>query len=154
MLRHVECGSTAGSLGSLDSVRTAARAVVGCAAASDAFRRRLLTRLLPQMDLSLPPGQLRHLHLPVGKRTMLLSYSQQERSATGRLLVVALHDVEQLVRKVMPSLYSDRDGGSHMNVVDQTGRILYGRPIRESSFTVGVRFPATLYRWRLQVASI
>ena len=39
VLRHVECGSTAGSLGSLDSVRTAARAVVGCEAAGDAIRR-------------------------------------------------------------------------------------------------------------------
>ena len=39
-----------------------------------------------------------------------------------------------------------------MNVVDEEGRIIFGPPLRSGEFTVGVRFPTTLYNWRLQVS--
>ena len=39
-----------------------------------------------------------------------------------------------------------------MNVVDEGGRIIFGPPLRSGEFTVGVRFPTTLYGWRLQVS--
>src|SRR5256885_5013045 len=41
---------------------------------------------------------------------------------------------------------------SRVNVVDEEGRIIFGPPLRSGEFTVGVRFPTTLYNWRLQVS--
>ena len=41
---------------------------------------------------------------------------------------------------------------SRVNVVDEDGRIIFGPPLRSGEFTVGVRFPTTLYGWRLQVS--
>ena len=39
-----------------------------------------------------------------------------------------------------------------MGAVDEEGRIIFGPPLRSGEFTVGVRFPTTLYNWRLQVS--
>jgi len=41
-----------------------------------------------------------------------------------------------------------------VNVVDEEGRIIYGPPLRSGEFTVGVRFPTTLYNWRVQVSPL
>ncbi len=118
----------------------------------DRIRRLVLRRLIGAMDLEPPFEQLRHLHHVVDERDYLLSYWQFLKDSNTPYLVVAWHDVSQLVEHVMPQLYRDRDSGSQMNVVDQEGRILFGKPIGQGSFSVGLRFPTTLYRWRLQVA--
>ncbi len=118
----------------------------------DAFRRVLVHRLIPRMELSTPPvQQLRHLHRLVEGRSYLVSYWQRAH-AGRRYLVVVWHDLERLVKEVMPQLYRDFDRNSRMNVIDQQGRILFGPPIRAGEFTVGRKFPTTLYDWRLQVA--
>ncbi len=118
----------------------------------DRFRRMLLHRLLPHMDLTSPAAdQLRHLHQAYGDQSTLVSYWQ--RSYLGRrYLVVAWHDVPRLIHEIMPRLFRDLDPNSRMNIIDQQGRILFGPPIRAGGFTVGLRFPTTLYSWRLQVA--
>jgi two-component system phosphate regulon sensor histidine kinase PhoR len=118
----------------------------------DAFRRRLITRLLPQMKLGDPIEELRHLHQVLEGQSLLISYWQ--RSYLGqRYLVVAWHDVPRLVHDVMPRLYRDINrGNSRMNVVDEEGRIVFGPPIKGGEFTVGRPFPTTLYNWRLQAA--
>jgi two-component system phosphate regulon sensor histidine kinase PhoR len=41
---------------------------------------------------------------------------------------------------------------SRVNVVDEDGRIIFGPPLRSGEFTVAVRFPTTLYGWRVQVS--
>jgi two-component system phosphate regulon sensor histidine kinase PhoR len=118
----------------------------------DAFRRMLVTRVLPRMDLSGPPvEQLRHLHQAFDDKSFLVSYWQRSH-AGRRFLVVAWHYVPKLVREVMPQLYRDFDRSSRMNVIDEDGRILFGPPIPAGGFTVGLPFPTTLYGWRLQVA--
>ncbi len=118
----------------------------------DVFRRLLLGRLSKQLNLGPPTEELRHLHEVVDDRQYLLSYWQ--RTLVGRrYLVVAWHDVDRLVREVMPSLYRDPDrGDARMNVVDEKGRIVFGPPIKVGKVTVGLPFPTTLYNWRLQVA--
>jgi two-component system, OmpR family, phosphate regulon sensor histidine kinase PhoR len=118
----------------------------------DAFRRLLVTRLLPQMNFAGPIEELRHLHHVVDRQSLLLSYWQ--RSYLGqRYLVVAWHDVPRLVHDVMPRLYRDiNHGNSRMNVVDEEGRIVFGPPIKGGEFTVGRPFPTTLYNWRVQAA--
>ncbi|MEM9694721.1 MAG: HAMP domain-containing sensor histidine kinase [Myxococcota bacterium] len=118
----------------------------------DAFRRRLVHRLLSRMKLDQPPlEQLRHLHTEIDGRSELLSY--WHRTGNGRrYLVVAWHYVDKLVAEVMPKLYPDVDAASRMNVVDARGRILFGEPLVAGNLTVGVNFPTTLYDWRLNVA--
>jgi two-component system phosphate regulon sensor histidine kinase PhoR len=37
-------------------------------------------------------------------------------------------------------------------VLDEDGRIVFGPPLRSGEFTVAVRFPTTLYGWRVQVS--
>jgi two-component system phosphate regulon sensor histidine kinase PhoR len=117
----------------------------------DAFRRMLINRLLPKMELTPPIEQLRHLHQVIDGRSVLLSYWQ--RSHAGRsLLVVAWHEVPKLVHDVMPQLYKDLDRTSRMNVTDEQGRILFGPPLQRGAPAVALPFPTTLYNWRLQVA--
>src|SRR4029077_15701680 len=82
-----------------------------------------------------------------------------------RYLVVAWHDIGRIVRETLPTLSSDSPGAAHeptpaaptrrpsrVNVGDEEGRIIYGPPLRTGEFTVGVRFPTTLYNWRVQVS--
>ncbi len=127
----------------------------------EAFRRLLTVRLLGDMDLgSTPPDELRHLHREYGHQSYLVSYWQ--RVAQGRrYVVVAWHDIGRIVRETLPMLYNEPSAqnpsvrvssASRVNVVDEEGRIIYGPPVRSGEFTVGVRFPTTLYNWRVQVS--
>lgn len=118
----------------------------------DAFRRLLISRLLPQMNFSGNTEELRHLHQVIDQQSLLVSYWQ--RSYLGkRYLIVAWHYVPRLVHEIMPRLYRDLDRGpSRMNVIDEEGRIVFGPPIKGGEFTVGRPFPTTLYNWRLQMA--
>jgi two-component system phosphate regulon sensor histidine kinase PhoR len=117
----------------------------------DAFRRVLVTRLLPQMNTAGNIEELRHLHHVLDGQSYLVSYWQ--RAYLGRrYMVVAWHDVRRVVHDILPRLYRDIDPGSRMNVIDEEGRIVFGPPIKGGEFTVGRPFPTTLYNWQLQVA--
>ncbi len=118
----------------------------------DTFRRLLVTRLFPQMNLGGTSEELRHLHHVIEGQSMLISYWQRAH-LDRRYLIVAWHDVPRLVHDVMPRLYRDVGrGNSRMNVVDEEGRIVFGPPIKGGEFTVGRPFPTTLYNWRVQAA--
>jgi two-component system phosphate regulon sensor histidine kinase PhoR len=117
----------------------------------DSFRRMLVSRMLPQMDLAEPIEQLRHLHQAFDEQSFLVSYFQRVH-AGERYLVVLWHEVAKLVHEVMPQLYRDLDRSSRMNVVDEQGRILFGPPLQAGAPAVSLQFPTTLYNWRLQVA--
>lgn len=118
----------------------------------DAFRRLLVFRLIPAMDLDATPREtLRHLHREVDGKSYLVSYWQRLH-AGRRYLVVAWHYVDKLVAEVMPKIYREQDTSSRMNVVDHQGQILFGPPIEAGPTTVGENFPTTLYNWRLNVA--
>jgi len=127
----------------------------------EAFRRRLVARMVGDMDrAAMPEGELRHLHKVYGGQSYLLSY--WERTWNGRrYFLVAWHDIGRIVKYALPSLYAETPGSganqapapaSRVNVVDEEGRIIFGPPLRSGQFTVGVRFPTTLYDWRLQVS--
>ncbi len=125
----------------------------------EAFRRLLVNKIVPDMELGTDPkDQLRHLHREYGPQGYLLSYWQRTWQGQS-YLIVAWHDIGRLVKDTLPALYSDRaqlldtkSQPSRVNVVDEEGRIIYGPPLRSGEFTVGVRFPTTLYNWRLQVS--
>jgi two-component system, OmpR family, phosphate regulon sensor histidine kinase PhoR len=139
----------------LDDARTVlafASRAGGALAEEEAFRRLLVQRMIPDMELSKQaPDELRHLHHEYRGQSYLVSYWQ--RVVEGRsYLVVAWHDIGRIVKEAMPALFSESAAPSRVNVVDEDGRIIYGPPLRSGAFTVGVRFPTTLYGWRVQVS--
>ncbi|MDP9035471.1 MAG: HAMP domain-containing histidine kinase [Myxococcota bacterium] len=128
----------------------------------EAFRRLLVERMCGDMELGKQePDELRHLHRQYRGQSYLLSYWQRVVGTEGvsadsqrghRYLVVAWHDVGRVVKDTMPALFSEAATPSRVNVVDEDGRIIYGPPLRTGEFTVAVRFPTTLYGWRVQVS--
>ncbi|MBX3219546.1 MAG: HAMP domain-containing histidine kinase [Labilithrix sp.] len=154
----------------LDESRTVlafASRASGAFAEEEGFRRLLTERIAPDMELGgKAPEQLRHLHREYAAQSYLLSYWQRAHGGR-RYLVVAWHDIGRLVRETLPTLTSDPPSAAHeptpashppsasrVNVIDEEGRIIYGPPLRTSEFTVGVRFPTTLYNWRVQVSPL
>jgi two-component system phosphate regulon sensor histidine kinase PhoR len=135
-------------------VRAFASRATGAWADDEAFRRLVVSRMLQDMDLDKEPrDQLRHLHKEYGGQSYLVSYWQRQ-DAGKMWLVVAWHDIGRIVKDTLPMLYGEGPAGpaSRVNVVDEEGRIIYGPPLRSGEFTVGVRFPTTLYNWRVQVS--
>jgi two-component system phosphate regulon sensor histidine kinase PhoR len=65
---------------------------------------------------------------------------------------VAWHDIGRIVKDTMPALFAEGASPARVNVVDEDGRIIFGPPLRSGQFTVAVRFPTTLYGWRVQVS--
>jgi two-component system phosphate regulon sensor histidine kinase PhoR len=124
----------------------------GVFAEEEAFRRLIVGRMRGDMELGQdPPEQLHHLHHEYRGQSYLVSYWQ--RVVEGRrFLVVAWHDIGRIVKDTMPTLFSEALAPSRVNVVDEDGRIVFGPPLRSGEFTVAVRFPTTLYGWRVQVS--
>jgi two-component system phosphate regulon sensor histidine kinase PhoR len=124
----------------------------GAFAEEEAFRRLLVEHMCADMELAKQaPDELRHLHHEYRGQSYLVSYWR--RSVEGRrYLVVAWHDVGRIVKDTMPTLFSEAATPSRVNVLDEEGRIVYGPPLRSGEFTVAVRFPTTLYGWRVQVS--
>jgi two-component system phosphate regulon sensor histidine kinase PhoR len=150
----------------LDEARTVlafASRAGGAFAEEETFRRLLVQHMCDDMELAKqPPDELRHLHHEYRGQSYLISYWQRvlaplpgEDEGTGpprRYLVVAWHDIGRIVKDTMPALFSEATSPSRVNVVDEDGRIIFGPPLRSGEFTVGVRFPTTLYGWRVQVS--
>jgi two-component system phosphate regulon sensor histidine kinase PhoR len=127
----------------------------GAFAEEEAFRRLLVQRMCGDMELAKQaPDELRHLHHEYHGQPYLVSYWQ--RVVDGRrYVVVAWHDVGRIIKDMMPALFSESPTPSRVNVLDESGRIIYpmsGPPLRSGAFTVAVPFPTTLYGWRVQVA--
>ncbi len=121
---------------------------------AERFRRTLIHVLMPELELSRQPRkQLRHLHKSHEGHSYLVSYWQRE-SHGRRYLLLAWHDVPRIVHDLFPSVYSERDQHSRVNVVDADGRIVFGPPLSRGGFTIGRRFETTLYKWRVNVTLI
>lgn len=150
----------------LDDSRTVlafASRASGAFAEEEGFRRLLTQRIVDDMEVATqPPDELRHLHREYASQSYLLSYWQRVHGGR-RYLIVAWHDIGRIVRETLPTLTSDPPSAAHepthsssaasrVNVIDEEGRIIYGPPLRTGEFTVGVRFPTTLYNWRVQVS--
>src|SRR4051812_26716019 len=156
----------------LDESRTVlafASRATGALAEEEGFRRLLVDRMVSDMELGAQaPDELRHLHREYAQQSYLLSYWQRVHEGK-RYLVVAWHDIGRIVREALPTNMGPRvsagdesrpkdeaakSAASRVNVVDEEGRIIYGPPLRTGEFTVGVRFPTTLYGWRVQVSPL
>jgi len=154
----------------LDDARTVvsfASRATGALAEEESFRRLLINRMIGDMQLGDQPNdELHHLHRDYGQQSYLVSYWQRVHH-DRRYLIVAWHDIGRIVRDTLPALYADmanvisRDSTTpptgttnRVNVVDEKGGIIYGPTLRSGEFTVAVRFPTTLYNWRVQVSPL
>ena len=116
------------------------------------FLRLFRKHIAPELDIGeLEPEQLRHLHTTVNGTSYLVSYMIT--SYEGQTFVVAAHhDTGYIVREEFPRLVSSEEGGAYLNVVDEDSRRIFGDKMAQvADYLVGLRFPTTLYRWRLQV---
>jgi two-component system phosphate regulon sensor histidine kinase PhoR len=128
--------------------------------ADDGFRAMLLRRILPDLEVAtLPLSEIKHLHRAYDGTFVLLTYWRAiEALPDGRQaerLVLVRHDLEAIARELLPQVVPDPgspDPTSRVNVVDDDGKVVFGPPLNKSDLLVAVRFPTTLYAWRLQVA--
>lgn len=119
-----------------------------------AFLRVFRQELLKSLELDSPePRVLRHLHQDVGDQSYLLSYKAYSTLAGQLTYIVAHHDPQYLVEEVFPVMFASEETTPRYNVVDENNRVVFGPDLSEVGvYTVGYRFPSTLYGWRLQVA--
>jgi two-component system phosphate regulon sensor histidine kinase PhoR len=118
----------------------------------DAFRRLLIYRILPSLELTRPPiDELRHLHKVFDGQSYLISYWQRQ-VGDKRYLIAAWHEVPRIVHELFPRVFADPSFHTRVHVVDEEGRTVFGSPIRGTEYTVGRPFQTTLYSWNLQVA--
>jgi two-component system phosphate regulon sensor histidine kinase PhoR len=96
--------------------------------------------------------QLRHLHIELNGTSYLLSYMNI--AYEGHVYTaVAHHDVGYIVREDFAKLFVSEVARAHFNVVDDDNKRIYGESLSKvADYLVGMRFPTTLYRFRLQVA--
>jgi two-component system phosphate regulon sensor histidine kinase PhoR len=121
--------------------------------ASDAdareFRAFFLRSILPllQLDQDAPDAH-RHLHRAVDGRPTFVSSIARE--VDGRRHYVVLEgDLAYVRSTLLPGLFDDPAERGRFNIVDEDGRAVVGRALGGGDFVVSLRFPSTLYGWRL-----
>lgn len=119
-----------------------------------AFLRVFRQDLVQALDLdSAEPNQLRHVHRHVDGKSYLLSYKAYSTVPEGVTYIVAYHDPQHFVDEVFPTMFASDETTPLYNIVDENNQIVYGPDLSEAGvYTVGHRFPRTLYEWRFQVA--
>lgn len=118
-----------------------------------AFLHRFRKYIAPELPLAeAPVGQLRHLHANVDGTSFLISFMRVVYDSQFFVLV-AHHDTGYIVREEFPRLFANEEARAYFNIVDDDGRRVFGDSLAKvADYLVGLRFPTTLYRWRLQVA--
>jgi len=137
----------------IDEVGTVlGHAGAGSAPRREAFRKVLLERVLPDLELERQrTGRLKHLHRTYAGKSYLLSY--EARVHRGRRYYVLAHHDTGKVREQLAQLFATDEGKRSYNIVDEDNRRVYGPSLAGAGdYLVGARFPTTLYGWRLQVA--
>ncbi|MEM9074253.1 MAG: HAMP domain-containing sensor histidine kinase [Myxococcota bacterium] len=119
----------------------------------DEFLKVLEERMLPELELGrLRVGRLMHLHRTYAGRNYLFS-CKAFRHQGRRLYAVAHHDTAYIVREELTELFATDEGKRQYNVVNEDNRRVFGPSLANAGdYLVGLRFPTTLYNWRLQLA--
>jgi two-component system phosphate regulon sensor histidine kinase PhoR len=117
------------------------------------FRALFLRRMLPELHLSdEAPGGHKHLHEVFDGQSVMVSYLTRE-VAGRRYFVVLQADLDYVRSHVLRNLFDDPSARGRFNVVDEDGRLVFGKPlVGAGDYIVSRRFPTTLYKWRLSVA--
>lgn len=118
------------------------------------FLRVFRQYLVKSLDLSSSDPRLsRHVHQQVDGESYLVSYKAHSTLAGQLTYIVAHHDTAYLVDEVFPTMFAGDEETTRYNVVDESNQVVFGPDLSDvSTYTVGHRFPTTLYEWRLQVA--
>ena len=119
-----------------------------------AFLRAFRQDLVESLDLSAPDSDVvRHLHQRVEDESYLLSYRAHSTLAGAVTYIVVHHDTDYLVNEVFPVMFASEETAPQYNIIDDGNEVLFGPDLSSVNvYTVGLRFPQTLYGWRLQVA--
>jgi two-component system phosphate regulon sensor histidine kinase PhoR len=117
------------------------------------FLRLFRTRFAKQLEvIDLGANQLRHLHTVDDGVSYLFSYKLLYFEGET-YLVVAHHDTGYIIREELPRLFANEEARGQFNVIDDDNKRIYGEGLADAGdYIVGLRFPTTFYRWRLQVA--
>ncbi|KPK11321.1 MAG: hypothetical protein AMJ62_16295 [Myxococcales bacterium SG8_38] len=119
-----------------------------------AFLRVFRQDLVNSLQLDSPePLQVRHVHQQIAGESYLLSYKAYSTLPGQVTYIVAYHDPQYLVDEVFPDMFVTDETTPLYNIVDESNQIVFGPDLSEAGvYTVGHRFPRTLYGWRFQVA--
>ncbi|MDP3276384.1 MAG: HAMP domain-containing sensor histidine kinase [Deltaproteobacteria bacterium] len=118
-------------------------------ASARAFLSKFSDEIRPLLHLSdTRPDAHNHLHHLVRGEEVFVSSLTRE-VAGRRHYVILQGDVTYLREHLLPSLFDDSVGQGRFSVVDQDGRTIVGRALGGGDFVVTLRFPSTVYRWRL-----
>lgn len=99
-----------------------------------------------------PPGGHSHWHGYVEGEAVLVSFMTR-RHIGRRFHVVLETDLDYVRREVFPTLFDDPAARVRFNVTDEGNHVVYGRALSGAGeFLVSMRFPTTLYKWRMAVA--
>lgn len=136
-----------------DQVGRVLRAVARYEEDRGRFARLFESRVRRELRLAeQAPGGHHHWHGRVDGEAVLVSFFTRER-AGRRYHVVLETDLEYVRREVLPTLFDDPAARARFNVTDEENRVVYGRALSGAGeFLVSMRFPTTLYKWRLAVA--
>lgn len=119
-----------------------------------AFLRVFRQKLVDSLELDSPePNRPRHVHQQIEGKSYLLSYKAYSTLPEQHTYIVAYHDPQYLVDEVFPDMFVTDETTPLYNIVDESNQIVFGPDLSEAGvYTVGHRFPRTLYGWRFQVA--
>lgn len=117
------------------------------------FTRLFEQRIVQELRLSeLSPGGHHHWHGRIDGEPVLVSFLTRQRGGR-RYHVVLETDLDYVRREVLPTLFDDPAARARFNVTDEDNHVVYGRALSGAGeFLVSMRFPTTLYKWRLAVA--
>ncbi len=117
------------------------------------FYKIFMERVVPDLQLERQrAGRLTHLHRSYAGKNYLISY-RVRRYKGRRYYLVAQHDTSYIVREQFPSLFATDEAKRQYNIVDENNHRVYGPNLATAGdYLFGLRFPTTLYGWRLQVA--
>ncbi|MCB9557316.1 MAG: HAMP domain-containing histidine kinase [Deltaproteobacteria bacterium] len=117
------------------------------------FSKVLFSKMIPEIEpANLPPDQHRHLHTTHNGKTYLLSYIRRVAAGEEYFVILSIN-MRHLVEDVFVEEFRAVAGSRNVAVIDENGRVLFGRPVPITDALVfDERFPTTLYKWRLQVA--
>ncbi len=120
---------------------------------AERLRSLVLERAVPDLELETQrTGRLKHLHRRYDDRSVLVA-SRAQRIRGRKVYYVALHDMGAIVDGQVAGLFASEEGKRQYNVVDRDNRRVYGPSLAGAGdYLVGLRFPTTLYNWRLQIA--
>lgn len=94
----------------------------------------------------------RHLHRKYGSQNYLISYISTI-WMDERYTICLVNDLDFIVRSLFPDVFAEIGKDRVLNVVNNDGEIIFGEKLSQAGeFMVSLRFPTTLYNWRLQLA--